>query len=73
MINKANSMCSQGLALHKDMTIAETFNFYGRVLGLAWGSIEDRGLELLKFLNLPDSDKLIGQLRYKVDTSFSQP
>lgn len=48
------------------MTIAETFNFYGRVFGMRWSQIQDRGLELLKFLDLPESDKFVGQLRYSV-------
>ncbi|XP_054274577.1 ABC transporter G family member 23-like [Macrosteles quadrilineatus] len=52
----------QELALHQDMTIAETFNFYGRIFGLDWEHIEDRGLDLIKFLELPESDKFVGQL-----------
>ncbi|XP_046683649.1 ABC transporter G family member 23-like isoform X1 [Homalodisca vitripennis] len=52
----------QELALYQDLTIAETFNFYGRLFGMHWGHIEDRGLDLLKFLDLPESERFIGHL-----------
>lgn len=56
----------QELALYKDMTMAETFNFYGRIFGMNWIEIDNRSLDLLKFLDLPDSTKLIGNLRYNL-------
>nr|AIN44128.1 ABC protein subfamily ABCH [Laodelphax striatellus] len=52
----------QELALYQDMTIAEAFNYFGRLFGMKWGEIEDRGSEMLKLLDLPPGCRLVGSL-----------
>ncbi|XP_075229368.1 ABC transporter G family member 23-like [Lycorma delicatula] len=52
----------QELSLCEEMTVAEVFNYFGRLFGMNWRKIKSRGSELLKFLELPPASRLIGSL-----------
>ncbi|XP_054276448.1 ABC transporter G family member 20-like [Macrosteles quadrilineatus] len=52
----------QELGLYDYMTIMEVFQFYGKLYGLEKSHVKSRGKELLEFLELPESNRLIGSL-----------
>jgi len=52
----------QELGLYEYMTIMEAFQFYGQLYGLDSSHVRSRGRELLEFLELPKSSRLIGSL-----------
>lgn len=52
----------QELALFPDFTIEETLNYFGRLYHLKDKVIRDRTEFLLKFLDLPDKRRLVGNL-----------
>jgi ABC-type multidrug transport system ATPase subunit len=52
----------QELALFPDFTIEETLNYFGRLYHLKDSVILERTVFLLKFLDLPDKRRLVGNL-----------
>jgi ABC-type multidrug transport system ATPase subunit len=52
----------QELALFPDFTIEETLKYFGRLYHLNDSVIRERTLFLLKFLDLPDKNRLLGNL-----------
>ncbi|XKL69122.1 hypothetical protein PGB90_006891 [Kerria lacca] len=52
----------QEIALYNEFSIIETMTYYGRLYGLSANKIENRTEELLKFLELPDKNSIVGRL-----------
>ncbi len=52
----------QELALYEDLSIGETLRFHGRLQLLAPGKVAQREAWLLDFLDLPDPERVVGQL-----------
>ncbi|XP_024085724.1 ABC transporter G family member 23-like isoform X2 [Cimex lectularius] len=50
----------QDISLNTEFTIDEVFHFYGRIYEMSIQRIEQRGAELAKFLELPQTDRMIG-------------
>ncbi|XP_024214029.1 ABC transporter G family member 23 isoform X2 [Halyomorpha halys] len=50
----------QEIALNTEFTISEVFHFYGRICMMDNGKIEQRGDELIKFLQLPPLSRIVG-------------
>ncbi|KAE8736737.1 ABC-transporter, subfamily H member 11 [Frankliniella occidentalis] len=52
----------QELALHGMFTVAETFRYFGWISGMTTAEIRLRSERLLKLLDIPFPDKLVGEL-----------
>ncbi|KAK9507705.1 hypothetical protein O3M35_007501 [Rhynocoris fuscipes] len=50
----------QEIALNTEFTIREVFHFYGRIHSMPPNKIDKVGAELLKFLELPPMDRMVG-------------
>jgi len=53
----------QEIALIMEFTIFETVHFFGKLQGMKKEQLEERSNFLLKFLDLPDGNRLIRDLR----------
>ena len=53
----------QDLALYEEFSIRETLTFFGRLHQMSQDDVEERIEFLVEFLNLPDKDALIRELR----------
>lgn len=53
----------QDIALVVEFTILETIYFFGRLHGMKKEQLQERANFLLKFLDLPDGNRLIRDLR----------
>lgn len=54
----------QEIALIPEFTILETVQFFGHLNGMSRESLNERSRFLLRFLDLPDGQQLIRELRY---------
>lgn len=52
----------QGVALHKELTIRELFLYYGMLFNLDDVTIREKSRYLLKFLELPNDQRIVGSL-----------
>ncbi|XP_014244597.1 ABC transporter G family member 23-like [Cimex lectularius] len=52
----------QHIALYMQLSIAETFAYYGRVYGMRWDEIQDRSYHLQKLLELPLDKRIVETL-----------
>jgi len=52
----------QEYALYPDFSIQESLNYFGKIYGLSTQKMEERSTFLIKFLQLPDPDRRIGNL-----------
>ncbi|KAI5704851.1 hypothetical protein M8J75_009432 [Diaphorina citri] len=52
----------QELALHGELSIRETFRYYGYMFDMTDDQIETRSKEILKLLELPPANKIVGAL-----------
>ncbi|KAK9500053.1 hypothetical protein O3M35_001393 [Rhynocoris fuscipes] len=53
----------QSTALYLQLSISETFVYYGRVFGMSWEDIEERAYILDKLLDLPPRNRIVETLR----------
>ena len=60
----------QEVALIPEFTILETIHFFGHLNGMSRESLEERSRFLLRFLDLPDGQRLIRELRYPSGVSL---
>ncbi|XP_043911530.1 ABC transporter G family member 23-like isoform X2 [Protopterus annectens] len=52
----------QDLALYHEISISETFYFFGRIHGMSTSEIKQRTSFLIAFLNLPESSRIVKKL-----------
>lgn len=52
----------QELGLYDYMSIMESFHFYGRLYGMSWDEVTIRASELIRFLELPPKNRIVGTL-----------
>ncbi|KAF6210392.1 hypothetical protein GE061_013496 [Apolygus lucorum] len=50
----------QEISLNKEFTVSEVFHFYGVIYGMTEEQITRRGAELVKFLQIPNDNRYIG-------------
>lgn len=55
---------SKELALHNELSIKETFTYYGYIFNLSNDVIEKRGQELKELLKLPSYSLSLNEIRY---------
>ena len=54
----------QEIALIMEFTISETIHFFGKLHGMKKEQLQERSDFLLKFLDLPDGNRLVRDLRF---------
>jgi len=59
-----SSIFLQELALHNELSIKETFTYYGYIFNLSDDVIEKRGQELKELLKLPSYSLSLNEIRY---------
>ncbi|KAJ1526209.1 hypothetical protein ONE63_009368 [Megalurothrips usitatus] len=52
----------QELALHGSFTVAETYRYFGWISGMSKTEVQERTRELLRLLDIPYPNKLVGEL-----------
>uniref|UniRef100_T1HBJ6 ABC transporter domain-containing protein n=1 Tax=Rhodnius prolixus TaxID=13249 RepID=T1HBJ6_RHOPR len=73
-VTKRNEMgyMPQSTALYLQLSIEETFSYYGRVYGMSWIDIKERAYILDKLLDLPEQNRIVETLRIQIKTDSAK-